>query len=70
MERYENAKAVYETIIAQIAEKRKRAEAMETFIKNVKHLGVITEFDEELWGLLVESVTVYSRNDIRVAFKK
>ena len=70
MERYENAKAVYETIIAQIAEKRKRAEAMETFIKNVKHLGVITEFDEELWGLLVESVTVYSRDDIRVAFKK
>jgi len=69
MERYEHAESNYNSIIAQIAEKHKRAEAMESFINNVKNLGVITEFDEELWGLLVESVTVFSKDDIRVAFK-
>ena len=29
----------------------------------------LNEFDEDLWGLLVESVTVYSKDDIRVKFK-
>ena len=43
---------------------------MSKFINNVRDLGVITEFDETLWGLLVESVTVYSKDDIRVEFKK
>ena len=67
MERYEATKAAYDNIIAQIAEKNKRVQRMQTFIKNVQELGVITEFDEELWGVLVESVTVYSKDDIRVS---
>lgn len=69
MERYEAAKSSYDSIIAQIAEKNKRVQRMQTFIKNVQELGVITEFDEELWGVLVESVTVYSKDDIRVEFR-
>ena len=69
MERYEAAKSSYDSIIAQIAEKNKRIQRMQTFIKNVQELGVITEFDEELWGVLVERVTVYSKDDIRVAFR-
>lgn len=69
MERYEATKAAYDNIIAQIAEKNKRVQRMQTFIKNVQELGVITEFDEELWGVLVESVTVYSKDDIRVEFR-
>ena len=69
MERYEAAKASYDSIIAQIAEEHKRIQRMKSFIQNVQKLGVITEFDETLWGLLVESVTVYSKNDIRVEFK-
>lgn len=70
VERYEAAKAAYETIIAQIAEEHKRIQRMQVFIKNVKDIGTITEFDEDLWGLLVDSVTVYSKDDIRVEFKK
>lgn len=70
MERYEATKVAYDNIIAQIAEKNKRVQRMQTFIKNVQELGVITEFDEELWGVLVESVTVYSKDDIRVEFRK
>lgn len=64
-----NPEAAYDNIIAQIAEKNKRVQRMQTFIKNVQELGVITEFDEELWGVLVESVTVYSKDDIRVEFR-
>ena len=70
VERYEDAKKNYENIVAQIAEKHKRAETINTFVKNVEKLGVISEFDEVLWGLLIESVTVFSKDDIRVVFKK
>ena len=70
MERYEAAKASYDSIIAQIAEKNKRVPRMQAFIRNVRELGVITEFDETLWGLLVDKVVVYSKDDIRVEFKK
>lgn len=70
MERYEAAKASYDSIIAQIAEEHKRIQRMKSFIQNVQKLGVTTEFDETLWGLLVDKVVVYGKNDIRVVFKK
>ena len=43
---------------------------MQAFIRNVQDLGVITEFDETLWWLLVDKVVVNSKDDIRVEFKK
>ena len=70
MERYETARTAYEAIIAQIAEEHKRIQRMQAFIRNVQELGVITEFDEDLWGLLVDSVIVHKKDDIRVEFKK
>ncbi len=70
MERYETAKAAYEAVERQIAEEHRRIQLMESFIRNVQNLGVITEFDEDLWGLLVDSVTVFSKDEIRVEFKK
>lgn len=70
MERYEAAKSKYEELAVQVAEEHRKQRAVETFINNVRDLGVITEFDEDLWGLLVESVTVNSKDDIRVEFKK
>lgn len=69
MERYEAAKIRYEDAEQQLAEAHKRVRTMETFIQNVQELGVITEFDENLWGMIVDSVTVYSKDDIRVKFK-
>lgn len=69
MKRYESEKFAYDAIEEQIANAHRRVQAIERFIKNVQDLGVLTEFDEELWGLLVESVSVYSKDDIRVAFK-
>lgn len=70
MERYETAKSAYEEVERQIEEAYKRIRTMETFIRNISDLGVIIEFDEDLWGLLVDSVIVYGKDDIRVEFKK
>ena len=70
IERYKKAKSAYDAIIALIKDENKRIQRMKSFIQNVQKLGVITEFDEMLWGLLVDKVVVYSRDDIRVEFKK
>lgn len=48
MERYEAARSKYEAFAAQVAEEHRKQRAVETFIKNVRDLGVITEFDEDL----------------------
>ena len=70
MERYEAARSQYEVLAARVAEEHRKQRAVETFIKNVRDLGVITEFDEDLWGLLVDRVVVNGKDDIRVEFKK
>ena len=70
MERYEKAKSAYDAIIALIKDENKRIQRMKSFIQNVQKLGVITEFDETLWGVLVDKVVVYGKNDRRVVFKK
>lgn len=69
IERYEAAKNQYEEIVCRIADNHKHVQQMETFIENVKTQGPLTEFDETLWGVLLESITVYSKDDIRVQFK-
>ena len=33
------------------------------------HTGVITEFDESLWGTLVDYIVVHGRGDVRVVFR-
>lgn len=70
IDRYEAAKSHYEDIEKQITAVQNRVRSIESFIKNVRKLGVVTEFDEELWGLLVDRITVYSKEDVRVEFKK
>ena len=70
MERYENENTAYNAVTAQIDAEIRRIKMTENFIQNIRHLGVIPEFDEELWSLLVDSVIVYSKDDIRVEFKK
>lgn len=70
MERYEAARSKHEALAAQVAEEHRKQRAVETFIKNVRDLGVITEFDEDLWGLLVDRVIVNGKDDIKFEFKK
>ncbi len=69
IERFKAAKTQYESFEQQIEDTHRRVKRIEAFINNVRELGPLTEFDEELWGVLVESVTVYSKDDIRVEFR-
>ena len=66
IERLQNARVA----VFGIADTRKRVRGIESFIENVRRLGVVTAFDEELWGLLIDSVTVYSKENVRVEFRK
>ena len=70
VERFENAKRRFEEIGTLLAGIKVRQEMMEAFIDSLrKQSGLISEFDEQLWYSLVDSVTVYSKNDVRVVFK-
>lgn len=42
---------------------------MDSFIKELRNQDLIKEFDARLWGSLVDFITVYSKDDIRVTFK-
>jgi len=67
---YEDVKARFDEAELQRQEKLNRRMAMEAFLCELRDLdGVITEFDERLWGALVESVTVFCCEDIRFSFK-
>ncbi len=76
-QRYEVLVSRFETVkhrIAEIVDRlegiKTRREKMEAFIDSLrKQSNIISDFDEQLWYCLVDSVTVYSRNDVRVAFK-
>ena len=68
-DRYDVAKSKYEELDREITARQARVQAMESFIANIDKQNPLNEFDEDLWGLLVESVTVYSKDDIRVKFK-
>lgn len=69
VDRYDVAKSKYEELDREITARQARVQAMESFIANIDKQNPLNEFDEDLWGLLVESVTVYSKDDIRVKFK-
>ena len=67
--RYEAAKKRYEDITAKIHSQDARNEQLELFIRTLEKQGVVTTFDETLWATLLESITVYGKDDIRVKFR-
>ena len=63
--RFEETKAKYEKVTADITAKGIRRRELEHFIKSVEKLpDMITEFDKALWGSLVGYMTVNSKEDI------
>ena len=63
--RFEETKAKYEKVTADITAKGMRRRELEHFIKSVEKLpDMITEFDKALWGSLVGYMTVNSKEDI------
>ncbi len=68
--RYEDAKSKLDAISEQIADKKARKAIIEELLKVLQEQdGLITEFQPNLWCGLVDFMTVYSTDDIRVIFK-
>ena len=63
--RFEATRAEYEKVTAGIAEKGIRRRELERFIQAVEKLPeMVSDFDEALWGSLVEKITVNGKDDI------
>ena len=75
--RYNSLVEKYESIKTQIEEKEQlisdniaKSRTFDMFIKELKKQEeLVTEFDENLWGSLLETMTVYSKDKIVVRFK-
>lgn len=53
-----------------VRDRQYRKTKTELFIKELEKLGgLVTEFPDELWYLLVDHATVYGKNDVRFMFK-
>lgn len=69
VERYDKAKAQYEELEQQIEANRTRVQMMTTFVDSIRDQPPLTEFDEALWGSLLQSITVFSKDNVKVEFK-
>ena len=68
VQRYEDAKKEYDELVNKIEQKEAHGERIRQFIKILKEQdNIITEFDEALWGSMVEFVTI-SREKRSVTF--
>ena len=70
VKQYEDTKAAYEKAVEQIEIMTTRNSLLNSFSKELrKQENILTEFDEGLWGSLVDFMTVHSKEDIDVTFK-
>lgn len=68
--RYDEAKEKYDKTIQAIQSKHAQAERLDAFVKTLASRDeALAEFDEGVWGTLVEHMTVYGKGDIDVTFK-
>ena len=67
---YEDLKAQYDRAAEKISSNESKMARLDHFIDELQKAGsLITEFDERLWSGLMTCITVYSKEDIRFAFK-
>ena len=68
--RYETAQSRLYNINEEKQNRAVKRDSILRFISDLERCGeLLTEFDEALWCEVVESVTVYSENDVAVTFK-
>ena len=69
VDRYDKTKERYDELDYEIEQKKAQSEKMKIFIQTLKNMdGVITEFDDGLWGSLVDFITI-GRKERTVTFK-
>lgn len=67
--RYEESKAKYNQICNTIKRRITRGRQLGTFLKEIEEAALLEKFDECLWGSLVDFITVYDKENIRVTFR-
>ena len=68
--RYEKAKSHLDEVEAEIHDKNSRCKSIEHYLSLLEERReAVTEYDALLWHGMVESVTVYGRDDIRFTMK-
>ena len=61
-----STKAEQDALAAEIRQRGIRRREFERFITTLESLpDVVTDFSEDLWGSLVEYLTVYAKDDLR-----
>ena len=66
VDRYEAARAERDQVASEIRQRGIRRREFDRFIATLESLPeTVTEFDEALWGSMVEYVTVYGKDDLR-----
>ena len=70
VERYEKAKARFDDVTEAIAERSAKSERLAGFIKTLRaQEKPVVEFNERLWGCMVDYVIVGVDGDVTVVFR-
>ena len=70
VERYEKAKARFDEVTEAIAERSAKGERLAGFIRTLEvQKEPVAEFDERLWGAMVDYVTVGADKRLTVVFR-
>ena len=70
VERYEAAKARYDEVTEAIAERSAKSERLAGFIRTLEaQREPVAQFDEQLWGAMVDYVTVGVDGGMTVVFR-
>ena len=67
--RYETLKEKHDKVSEEIAARTARSQVLARFLETLKKNGVVEEFDEVLWGDMVEHVTVDCKKKMVFTFK-
>ena len=68
--RYDDTKFRYDKVEKSIKARHAKSERLDGFAQALTAQSEnVTEFDEGLWGTLVDFMTIYSKEDISVTFK-
>ena len=68
-ERFERANTRLDDVTEEIRDKEVRQATIEAFLKELRDLQGVAEFQPALWYSLADYMTIYSKDDVRVTFK-
>ena len=66
---FEDLQSQVETVDEMISDRNVRRGKTERFLRDLSGMSLVEEFDESIWYSLLDHMTVYSKEDIRVMFK-